>query len=49
MHARLDHRLAPALRGETLLHRVDDLSLRQRQRLDVGRVEIVQMDRLHDA
>ena len=45
MHARLDHRLAPALRGKTRLDRVDDLVVGQRQRLDVRRIEIVQIDR----
>ena len=49
MHARLDDGLAASLRRETLLDRGDDLIVRQRQRLDVERVEIGQIERGHGA
>jgi hypothetical protein len=44
VHARLDRRLAAPLRDEALLDRRDDLGVAQRQRLDVGMVEVVEMD-----
>ena len=44
VHARLDRRLAAALRDQALLDRRDDLGVAQRQRLDVGMVEVVEMD-----
>ena len=44
VHARLDHGLAAALRREPCLDRGEDLVVGQRQRLDVERVEIGQID-----
>ena len=41
MHARLDHRLAPALRREPRLDRGQDLVVGQRERRDVGPLEVV--------
>ena len=41
MHARLDHRLAAPLRGEPGLDRGEDLVVGQRERRDVGAVEVV--------
>ena len=42
--ARLDHRLAQALRAQAALDRVQDLVVRQPERLDVGPVEIRQVE-----
>ena len=42
MHARLDHRLAAALRDEAGLDRGEDLVVGQRERRDVRPVEIVE-------
>jgi urease accessory protein UreE len=44
---RLDHGLALALGAQSLLHRGDDLSVGERQRLDVTAVEIADPDFLH--
>ena len=44
MHARLDHRLAAALRGEAGLDRGEDLVVGQRERRDVGPVEVVEIE-----
>jgi hypothetical protein len=45
VHARLDHRLAQALRPEPSLHRIQDLVVRQFERLDVGPVEVGEVER----
>jgi hypothetical protein len=45
MHARLDHRLAPALHGQAALDGGQDLGIGQRQRLDVEAVEVGDVDR----
>ena len=47
MHARLDHRLAVALRDEAVLHRRQDLGVGHRQGVDVERVQIVDVDGCH--
>jgi hypothetical protein len=44
MHARLDDGLAAALRRESGLDRRDDLAVGQRERRDVGRVEVVEVE-----
>ena len=49
MDARLDHRLAVALGDQPRLDRVDDFGIGHRQRLDVERVEIVDVDGRHAA
>jgi len=44
VHARLDHRLAQALRPQTALDGVQDLFVREPEGLDVGPVEIRQVE-----
>ena len=47
MHARLDHRLAVALRDEAGLDRRQDFGVGHRQGVDVERVQIVDVDGCH--
>ena len=47
MHARLDHRLPQPLRAQAALDRGEDLVVGQRERVDVGAVEIDEFDGGH--
>jgi hypothetical protein len=47
MHSGLDHRLAAPLRREAGFDRRDDLAVRELERLDVERVQIGEIERLH--
>jgi hypothetical protein len=44
VHTRLDRRLAATLRDESLLDRREDLGVAQSERLDIGVVEVAEVD-----
>jgi hypothetical protein len=49
VHARLEHGPSLALRVQRRLYRIEDLIIRQRQLLDVGTVQVRQIQALHGA